>query len=345
MRSRLKRLAKKLAYLAGPLPIRHAIEHRQTLTVVMFHRVLDRDDSRWREANPTDTVSTGFFADCLRFFRRHYSVVSLADVAAAAGRQRALPSRSLLITFDDGWADNLRFAAPLLRAAGLPAVVFLAAEPIVADDAAWWQERVFSACRTGALALTAQDDLAVRAAAQGAAGGWIDRAEEPAVLSLVSRLATVEAGARRRLLEALPDREQGQRMMLTASELATIKAAGVDLGVHGFSHAPLTMLADAGADLARARATLAAAAPGVCALDVLAYPHGRYDASVQRAAEELGFELIFTSDPAINCLGEGGFIDGRSIGRIPIDEQLLGDGHGRLRSEEMATSLFLRTMQ
>ncbi len=345
MRSRLKKLAKKLAYLAGPLPIRHAIEHRRTLTVVMFHRVLDRDDLRWREANPTDTVSTGFFADCLRFFSRHYSVVSLADVAAAAGRQRPLPSRSLLITFDDGWSDNLRYAAPLLRAAGLPAVVFLAAEPIVTDDAAWWQERVFGACRTGALTSTAQDDLAARAAEEASPNGWIDRSAEPAVLSLVARLSTVNPDARRRLLAAVPDRERGERMMLTASELSAIKAAGVDLGVHGFSHAPLTILADVSADLVRARNTLAAAAPGVCALDALAYPHGRYDASVQRVAEELGFGLVFTSDPAINRLAAGGFIDGRSIGRIPIDEQLLGDGHGQLRSEEMATSLFLRTMQ
>jgi hypothetical protein len=66
------------------------VEHRDTLTVVMFHRV--RDDPRWDEANPRDTVSTDFFADCLRFFRRHYDVVSLGDVmrgGAARGCLRA----------------------------------------------------------------------------------------------------------------------------------------------------------------------------------------------------------------------------------------------------------------
>jgi peptidoglycan/xylan/chitin deacetylase (PgdA/CDA1 family) len=38
-----------------------------------------------------------------------------------------LPARPLLITFDDGWADNEEFALRALRERNLPAVVFVVA--------------------------------------------------------------------------------------------------------------------------------------------------------------------------------------------------------------------------
>jgi peptidoglycan/xylan/chitin deacetylase (PgdA/CDA1 family) len=124
-----------------------------------------------------------------------------------------------------------------------------------------------------------------------------------------------------------------------------LKAAGVDLGAHGFSHAPLTMLADPGGDLARARDGLRAIANGVCDLDALAIPAGRFDEAVLAAAERVGYTAIFTSEPYINRLGPGGAPNARSIGRIVIDQQLLSDARGRLKSEELATWLFRRPVQ
>lgn len=345
MNEALKRIAKKAAYFSGVLPIQHALEHRDTLTAVMFHRVLDRDDPRWNDANPRDTVSTEFFADCLRFFHRHYDVVALEDVIRSTKGGARLPSRGLLITFDDGWSDNLRYAAPVLRAQGLPAVVFVTVDAVASRDAEWWQERVYAAYRTGAM--TPERHAALDAAATAAVrpGAWVQRPDEPSVLSLIARLGTLDAARRAPLIADLPPREQGTRMMLTPAELAALRQAGVELGVHGFSHAPLTMLADPGDDLALAREGLRSMAGGISSLDALAYPHGRYDAGVQAAAERVGFTAIFTSDEHINRLKPGGVANARSIGRIVIDQQLLSDERGRLRSEEMATWLFRRPLQ
>src|SRR5205814_890642 len=103
---------------------------RDALTVVMFHRVIDRADPDFRGADPTYTVSADLFAGLLGFFSEHYAVISLTDVTAAIEHGRSLPDHALLITFDDGWADNLRYAVPLLGAYKLPAAIFVAADPV-----------------------------------------------------------------------------------------------------------------------------------------------------------------------------------------------------------------------
>ena len=102
--------------------------------VAMFHRVLPRGGPRWEQAEPAYTISDRVFVECLEFFRRYYTVVSLDDVLAARQGLRPLPPRALLITFDDGWLDNLEVALPPLQRAGLPAGVFAATEPL-ADPA------------------------------------------------------------------------------------------------------------------------------------------------------------------------------------------------------------------
>jgi peptidoglycan/xylan/chitin deacetylase (PgdA/CDA1 family) len=54
-----------------------------------------------------------------------YEAVSLADLLAHVAGSRRLPARSIVITFDDGYRDNVEHAGPILEAAGWPATIFL----------------------------------------------------------------------------------------------------------------------------------------------------------------------------------------------------------------------------
>ncbi len=60
----------------------------------------------------------------LTFLASHYVPVSLQDVLDDAGG-RGLPSRSILLTFDDGYASVMDTAVPLCRKLGLPAIFFV----------------------------------------------------------------------------------------------------------------------------------------------------------------------------------------------------------------------------
>jgi peptidoglycan/xylan/chitin deacetylase (PgdA/CDA1 family) len=50
------------------------------------------------------------------------------------------PSNAFAITFDDGYADNLHEAAPMLKSAGVPATVFVATGCLASTTGFWWDE-------------------------------------------------------------------------------------------------------------------------------------------------------------------------------------------------------------
>jgi peptidoglycan/xylan/chitin deacetylase (PgdA/CDA1 family) len=53
-----------------------------------------------------------------------YTPVSLDDVISHYTQQAPLPPQAVLISFDDGYRDNLENAAPILKRYGYPAVLF-----------------------------------------------------------------------------------------------------------------------------------------------------------------------------------------------------------------------------
>jgi peptidoglycan/xylan/chitin deacetylase (PgdA/CDA1 family) len=85
----------------------------------MYHKVNDL----W--PNPT-TVPTRVFEEQMALLGElGYQPVSLAAVRDHYVSGAALPERAVLITFDDGYRDNLANALPILRRHGYPAVLFV----------------------------------------------------------------------------------------------------------------------------------------------------------------------------------------------------------------------------
>jgi peptidoglycan/xylan/chitin deacetylase (PgdA/CDA1 family) len=69
-------------------------------------------------------ISPKKFEDVLKFLTTHYCPVSLEDVLSDA-HGRGLPSRAVLVTFDDAYASVVEVGAPLCRKFGVPAVYFV----------------------------------------------------------------------------------------------------------------------------------------------------------------------------------------------------------------------------
>jgi peptidoglycan/xylan/chitin deacetylase (PgdA/CDA1 family) len=91
----------------------------RTLRVLMYHKVNDLTP------NPT-TVPTEVFAEQMSLLKDlGYTPVALDAVRDHYLAGEPLPDGAVLITFDDGYRDNLENALPVLRAHGYPAVLFV----------------------------------------------------------------------------------------------------------------------------------------------------------------------------------------------------------------------------
>ena len=121
-RAALNLAGRTLWQLPGRFGIARLLGPRCSLRCVLFHNVSDIKSSFTKGLG--GTITRRDFEAALRFITKHYTPVSLQDVLADSNGQ-GLPSRPLLVTFDDAYASVSEFAAPLCSKFGVPAVFFV----------------------------------------------------------------------------------------------------------------------------------------------------------------------------------------------------------------------------
>jgi peptidoglycan/xylan/chitin deacetylase (PgdA/CDA1 family) len=100
------------------------------IPVLLYHSVSD-------DPSP----ATASFAVSLAMFDRHldqvvegeHHALSVSQLVDTLARREPLPSRPVVITFDDGFADTLEVAAPRLLSRRLPATVYLTTGYLAGD--------------------------------------------------------------------------------------------------------------------------------------------------------------------------------------------------------------------
>lgn len=96
---------------ATPLPAPRFIAHPPPVPILVYHHVKSR-----KIGSRLLTVSTGEFAAQLAFLRSHgFHPVTMQQVYDAWTGGAEMPARPVVLSFDDGYIDQYRFAAPLLR--------------------------------------------------------------------------------------------------------------------------------------------------------------------------------------------------------------------------------------
>jgi len=108
----------------------------QGVAILMYHSVMD-DPSR--EANTLGGMvhSTKIFRDQMELIARDYCPVSLDDVLHFVRKEKELPSRSVVATFDDGYADNYEVALPVLNQVGVPTTFYVTVDCIENAKLPW----------------------------------------------------------------------------------------------------------------------------------------------------------------------------------------------------------------
>ncbi len=267
--------------------------------ILLYHRVTALANDRWSIA-----VTPAHFAEQMEVLRRRTTIVPLSALDSVAARPNA-PGAMMLVTFDDGYADNLYEALPVLQRFDIPATVFVSTDAVVQAREFWW------------------DDL--------------ERLVPPAEYDAVwARLREVGADEREATLDALraaADVETSPRpdyRPLTPNELACLARDGrIAVGAHTASHARLAALPEAAqrADIETGRKALQAIIDRP--VESFAYPFGRagdYTAETMAIVREAGFTRA--------CSNQAGRVD-RSTDRFALPRLYVRDWNG----DEFAAAL------
>jgi peptidoglycan/xylan/chitin deacetylase (PgdA/CDA1 family) len=186
-------------------------------------------------------------------------------------RAGTLPARAVCITFDDGYADNVDVAAPLLARYGLPATFFIATGFL--DGGCMWNDTLIEtirAMRRPAL------DLRPLGLGRHPLGGMAERAA--AVQALIPRLKYLEPAERLERVAAVADaagvRPPGD-LMMRSDQVRALHAAGMEIGAHTVTHPILSAITPAQAEheIVASRDTLAALTGSP--VRAFAYPNGK----------------------------------------------------------------------
>ncbi len=262
----------------------------QRLSILIYHRVLPQPDPL-RPGEP-DAAS---FDWQMRLLAEHCVVLPLREAVSRLQADR-LPRRACCITFDDGYADNLTVALPILEKYRLPATVFVATAYL--DGGRMFNDAVIDAIAAASTESLDLSDLG------------LGRHE----LSSLDQCRAAIA----KILEQLKYRSPEQRsddvarlhelaecgslptdIMLTSAQVGELARRGIEIGGHTDAHAILTTLSDqqARAEIEAGRRRLETIVEKP--VTVFAYPNGRphrdYAARHVAIVRALGFELAVST--------------------------------------------------
>ena len=122
--------------------IQRLAEYRLTLRrhldppalILIYHRVTELSSDPWSLA-----ITPAHLAEQLRTIRAFADPLPLQRLWQLASERR-LPPRAVAVTFDDGYADNLLYAKPILERFEVPATFFVSTDYLEQQREFWWDE-------------------------------------------------------------------------------------------------------------------------------------------------------------------------------------------------------------
>ena len=104
------------------------------VAILEYHKVNDWSDDEY-------TVPTKEFAEQMDELKRQgYTTISILDFLRAKKGKQQLPEKAIIVTFDDGYKDNLTDMLPIMNERGMTATVFMVTNDIGMPGYLTWDD-------------------------------------------------------------------------------------------------------------------------------------------------------------------------------------------------------------
>lgn len=233
-------------------------------------------------------VSATNFRGHVQYLKREHTIVSLKTFVSLLESER-LPYNAVAITFDDGYADNLSIAAPILTEEQAAASFFLCSGLLGREF--WWDRLERLIYTTNRLpqefTLKAGQDVRVTVEQRH------NRIE--IFMTLWSIFRVFEPLAREDALNRLADdlrltRTSNQLSSLTPDDVRKLSGDLFEIGAHTINHRSLRGLSFKELTREVIESKSDCETLGLCSVSSFSYPHGDFDAAAQEVVIAAGFQ-------------------------------------------------------
>lgn len=285
----------KIAYRTGLMALSARLKDVRGAVILMYHSVADERLSKW--IDPANHVPADIFEYQIDFLAKKRNVIPLAELVEIIRRGDTPPAGTVVITFDDGYLDNLTIAAPILARYHMPATIFLPTGYIDRGETQWIDQiySIFTYRTNHRIDWPSDTDcpLDLHEPAQAAT----------LYASLCAELIVSEPEKRKalinRLMEECKPESVPSRLTMTWDDIRVLTSdySVFDLGGHTLEHTDLTRISlkEAEVELGACRERIKDEIHMIPRF--FSFCYGRTSELLRRCAEKAGFEAA--------CGGEG----------------------------------------
>lgn len=276
------------------------------LTIVTYHRITDKDISQIELSLPYLFTSQEIFEKHLQFYKEWYNVTTFEDLHNYVGR-RNVPWNSLIITFDDGYADNYHNAYPTLKKMNLPATFFIPVGKIgnnCSEPPFWWDKAYYYFKKLHGL----DKETLLRKLGHEVFALFDEFQKDPS--NLFSQLNKEDDMKIEKLLAVLEDQLKIDNDILAeANSTMTweqISAMGKDMhfGSHSCSHDNILTMEQTRKVYEIKESKNIIEEKTKQNVGVFSYPCGNTEENVRTLVKDAGYEFAVTTDKGVNDLSD-----------------------------------------
>ncbi len=300
-KERIRRRLHLLSYQSGLSSLYARLQNESVATILMYHSIPSEQEAQWMD--PCNCLPAKIFDQQMRFLAQRRRVISLDQLIQQLEKGEPIRRGTVVITFDDGYRNNLTIAAPILAKYNLPATLYLATG-FIAAQSNQWIDTLYTAFRTAS-----NHRLNLLSWADPRLQDW-DLAEpkqrENVYREISKYLIEADAVQRQELLNEI-DRQlapmaRPPRLTLTWDEVRQLhqQYPNIALGVHTSNHLDLSTHTEQTAQEMELSIEQIVAATGIRPKH-FSFPYNRYNAQAQAqvVAAKFSSAVAIASDPVV----------------------------------------------
>jgi len=259
------------------------------LSILVYHRVHRRPDPLF-----PGEVDADRFERQMQWIGSIFNVLPLDDALKRLS-SNALPPLPACITFDDGYADNLEVAVPILQRHGLTATFFISAGYV--DGGRMWNDTIIESVRA-----TSENKLDLTQLGLGILSMATLADRRAAIRTLVSDQKYRAPAERADRCAAIADAARvtpPTDLMLRTDQIVQLHRSGMGIGAHTMTHPILACLPpdEAKREISESREVLESMVSA--RIGLFAYPNGKpgvdYDGQHVEMVRALGFDAALST--------------------------------------------------